>query len=242
MRLDPSFIHARLASEAVAALSGIFQMDQGKAKNSPETNISLRESLERPIQSNPAALNAQDFEPTPKDREAKGPSPSNNPQPLSGETHNSHEWVAGLPDPARESQDGGPGVIVPSNSPNTPSRGEATPASPAKGKKRVGPNVGIEISNGNGANGMARKVGGYLKERGLPVKRYTNADHFQYRKTKIYYQAGCYEAAQDVAAQLPGSQKMERKQILDRTHIQVKVLIGKDMLSTEGVKGKERPS
>jgi Flp pilus assembly protein TadD len=91
--------------------------------------------------------------------------------------------------------------------------------------------AGIEISNGNGVNRMARRVGNYLKEKGLKVNRLTNADNFNHAETKIYYQKGHHEAACYMARQIPGSQnKNMEKSKFDRPNIKVKVLIGKDLI------------
>jgi tetratricopeptide (TPR) repeat protein len=89
--------------------------------------------------------------------------------------------------------------------------------------------TGIEISNGNGVNRMARRVGNYLQERGLSIVRLTNANHFKHRETKIFYRQGYDEAAGDLEEQLPLFQGTEVKQ-LDRANVKVKVLIGKDLV------------
>jgi len=89
---------------------------------------------------------------------------------------------------------------------------------------------GIEVSNGNGINGMARRVGQYLKTRGLEVSRLTNANHFNYRVSKIYYQEGYQEAASHLAAQLPALDAMEETKRFDRPNIKIKLLIGKDLI------------
>jgi Flp pilus assembly protein TadD len=90
---------------------------------------------------------------------------------------------------------------------------------------------GIEVSNGNGTNGMARRVGHYLETRGLEVSRLTNAKHFNYRVSKIYYQQGYQEAASLLAGQLPTLEAMEEAKRFDRPNIKIKLLIGKDLIS-----------
>ena len=110
-------------------------------------------------------------------------------------------------------------------------REEEAPPSQGKEKKHLNSikETGIEISNGNGVNRMARRVGHYLKERGLSVVRLTNANHFKHQNTKIFYREGYDEAADHVGEQLPACQGTEVKQ-LDRQNIKVKVLIGKDLV------------
>lgn len=90
--------------------------------------------------------------------------------------------------------------------------------------------VRIEISNGNGVNRMARKVGDYLKERGLKVTRLTNANSFNHAETRILYQKGFYEAADYTADQLPVIRNMEELKKFDRPNIKIKILIGKDLI------------
>jgi tetratricopeptide (TPR) repeat protein len=111
---------------------------------------------------------------------------------------------------------------------------EEAPLSSQQGERRRLSSItiketGIEISNGNGVNRMARRVGNYLKERGLSVVRLTNANHFRHRETKIFYREGYDEAAEYVREQLPLFKGTEAKQ-LDRANVKVKVLIGKDLV------------
>jgi len=90
--------------------------------------------------------------------------------------------------------------------------------------------VGIEISNGNGAERMARRVGNYLQQKGLKVVRYTNAHKFNYTGTRIFYRKGYQEAADQLAEQLPVFQNMEELRKLDRPNVQIKILIGRDLI------------
>ena len=89
--------------------------------------------------------------------------------------------------------------------------------------------VGIEISNGNGVNRMAKKVGDYLKTRGHEVKRLTNSKNFNHGKSKVYYQEGHSREARHIADQLPKVDEIVGVKKLDRADIQVKVLLGKDL-------------
>jgi tetratricopeptide (TPR) repeat protein len=89
----------------------------------------------------------------------------------------------------------------------------------------------IEISNGNGVRHMARNVGIYLIPDGFRATRLTNADHFNYPETKIYYRKGFRQDALRLAKDIPGRQKsaniIETNQIKKRV---IKVLIGKDLI------------
>jgi tetratricopeptide (TPR) repeat protein len=90
--------------------------------------------------------------------------------------------------------------------------------------------VGIEISNGNGAYRMAKKVGDYLKEKGLKVTRFTNANNFNYPETRIFYQKEYDEAAEHIAGHLPVFRSKEETEKFDRQNIKIKILIGKDLI------------
>jgi len=89
----------------------------------------------------------------------------------------------------------------------------------------------IEISNGNGVRHMARNVGAYLNPKGFNANRITNADHFNYPETKIYYQKGYEQDALRLAKEIPGRQNIpniiEQNQMITRA---IKVLIGKDLV------------
>jgi Tfp pilus assembly protein PilF len=91
-------------------------------------------------------------------------------------------------------------------------------------------NIGIEVSNGNGANQMAKRVGHYLQKKGYPVGRLTNSQNFNQGHTQIYYQEGNGEIANQVAEQLPTHKDIIEIKKLDRPSIQVRVLLGKDMI------------
>ncbi|MDI7258533.1 MAG: LytR C-terminal domain-containing protein [Thermodesulfobacteriota bacterium] len=90
--------------------------------------------------------------------------------------------------------------------------------------------AGIEISNGNGVNRMAWRVGNYLKEKGLSVVRLTNADHFNHNETIIYYQNGQRESVDLLTDYLPVNFDKEEIKKLDRPDIKIKVLVGKDLV------------
>jgi tetratricopeptide (TPR) repeat protein len=97
-------------------------------------------------------------------------------------------------------------------------------------RKQYDRNMEIEISNGNGVRHMARRVGGYLKKKGYEVTRLTNAQHFQFADTTIYYCSGNLQDAYQVAKEIPGWNKMTKVANLGRPSIKVKVLIGKDLV------------
>ena len=93
----------------------------------------------------------------------------------------------------------------------------------------------IEVSNGNGVSRMATRMGNYLRNKGLNVIRLTNADHFGYKETKIYYSEPYLHDAYKVARQIPGWQNMEKVNKFNRQSIKIKVLIGNDLISYDSL-------
>ena len=91
-------------------------------------------------------------------------------------------------------------------------------------------NPEIEVSNGNGVNRMAARVGHYLQKNGLKVTRFTNAEHFDFPVTKILYHDDYLQDAFNVATHIPGYQQMEKVPQFNPQNIKVKVLIGKDLI------------
>ena len=92
--------------------------------------------------------------------------------------------------------------------------------------------VGVEISNGNGVNRMARRVGNYLKEKGFNVVRLTNANNFSHSETEIYFHKGHGDDARQLAEQIISKlENMKELKQLDRPNIKIKVIIGKDLIS-----------
>jgi Flp pilus assembly protein TadD len=89
----------------------------------------------------------------------------------------------------------------------------------------------IEISNGNGVRHMARNVGVYLTPKGFNANLLTNANHFNYAETKIFYRDGYEQDALRLAKEIPGRQKIpnliEQNQMMRQA---IKVLIGKDLV------------
>ncbi len=88
----------------------------------------------------------------------------------------------------------------------------------------------VEVANGNGVNRMASRVGVYLVSKGLQVTRYTNADHFNFDNTKIYYHRDYLQDAFKVAKHIPGLQNMEKCTEFNQENIKIKVLLGKDLV------------
>jgi Flp pilus assembly protein TadD len=95
--------------------------------------------------------------------------------------------------------------------------------------------IGLEISNGNGANNMAKDTARYLREKGFNIIRLTNADHFNHSKTTLMYKPECSDATRELAKQLPSLPAMQEVKKLDRPNIQMKVVLGRDLVSHKNV-------
>ena len=89
--------------------------------------------------------------------------------------------------------------------------------------------IAIEISNGNGSEGMARLLRDVLATKGQQVARVTNAEHFEHDRTVIYYQPGELHGATQVAAELPVEPRLEEADIRSR-NVKVRIIMGKDFI------------
>lgn len=87
---------------------------------------------------------------------------------------------------------------------------------------------GIEISNGNGVTGMARKVAGSIGNEGFLKVRLTNQQSFQVALSQVNYRSGYREQAQSLASMLPGYPRIAQTNSL-RGDTDIKVVLGKDM-------------
>jgi tetratricopeptide (TPR) repeat protein len=88
----------------------------------------------------------------------------------------------------------------------------------------------VEISNGNGVNRMATRLGNYLRKKGIKVTRLTNAEHFNFGETTIYYHWDYLQDAFKVAREIPGYQNMEKLRTPGQKSVKIKVRIGKDLV------------
>jgi hypothetical protein len=89
--------------------------------------------------------------------------------------------------------------------------------------------VDVEITNGNGVDGMAGRLGRRLRREGFRVGRLTNANHFEYQTTVLFYGTGKADQAMSIADVLPGKGRV-RMIALDQAGMHVQILIGADMV------------
>ncbi len=86
----------------------------------------------------------------------------------------------------------------------------------------------IEVSNGNGVTGMARKVAGFLDGEGYSRARLTNQKPFQVTSSQVQYRSGYREQAQSLVSTLPGKPGIAQADNL-RGDISIRVVLGKDV-------------
>lgn len=86
----------------------------------------------------------------------------------------------------------------------------------------------IEVSNGNGVTGMARKVAGFLDEEGYSRARLTNQKPFQVAASQVQYRSGYREQAQSLVLILPGQPGIAQADDL-HGDISIRVVLGKDL-------------
>jgi hypothetical protein len=86
----------------------------------------------------------------------------------------------------------------------------------------------LEVSNGNGVAGMARRVARFLDRRGVSTGRLTNDATFQRPTTEVQYRVGYRADALRVGSMLPKPvAAMETKTL--RSDIHVRVVLGHDL-------------
>lgn len=86
----------------------------------------------------------------------------------------------------------------------------------------------IEVSNGNGVTGMARKVAGFLDGEGYSRARLTNQKPFHVTSSQVLYRSGYREQAQSLVSTLPGKPGIAQADNL-RGDITIRVVLGKDV-------------
>ena len=85
----------------------------------------------------------------------------------------------------------------------------------------------IEVSNGNGVNGLAKAVGSEMSLNGLNVKRITNAKPFNKPQTLIMCRPELKSAAMELAQTMPSNPKIVLRDVANR-RVDVRVVLGAD--------------
>lgn len=91
----------------------------------------------------------------------------------------------------------------------------------------------IEISNGNGVNGMAARLRGFLQGKGGRVVRLTNADDFDHEKSTVYYRGGQRKSAEALAAAFPSRAIVLQQSDRLADWVDARLLIGRDFSDFE---------
>jgi len=87
---------------------------------------------------------------------------------------------------------------------------------------------GLEVSNGNGVAGMARRVAGFLRQSAIGRARLTNEKPFTRQATQIEYRHGFQQEASGVNSWLPRPAPLVQVDRL-REGINVRLVLGKDL-------------
>ena len=93
----------------------------------------------------------------------------------------------------------------------------------------------IEISNGNGVDGMAKRLGNYLTKKGFKVIRLRNARCFNHESTKIFYYNGYAQDISRLLKEIPVECDKKNLIELKQTGKHIKILIGKDIIPYDSV-------
>lgn len=96
------------------------------------------------------------------------------------------------------------------------------PTRPAGGKA-----IRLEISNGNGANGLAKRFHDALAAQGLKASRLTNAKPYGQPTTRIEFRSGFEAHADRLRTALGGEAVLQKTRQLPAT-TDLRLLLGKD--------------
>ncbi len=90
--------------------------------------------------------------------------------------------------------------------------------------------IKIEVSNGNGVRYMARRVGNYLQGKGFILMYLSNASHFNYEGTHIFFTSGYLREAYRLSQELPGLQSLEQVPEIKNGNAEICIRIGKELI------------
>jgi len=88
----------------------------------------------------------------------------------------------------------------------------------------------LEISNGNGVNGMAGRLGNFLQDKGGSVVTLTNADNFGYSESTLFFRPGTRAAAEELLLVLPVKNVSLEESTNLSERVDAKLLLGRDFL------------
>jgi tetratricopeptide (TPR) repeat protein len=109
-----------------------------------------------------------------------------------------------------------------------------TPAAPLEAGTLAALRIArLEVSNGNGVNGMAAQLGLWLAARGVATQRLTNQHPYDQRRTVIQFRSGQEQAARRLAGLLPASAQTAARASPGLAS-DVRVVLGQDWRSMAG--------
>lgn len=99
----------------------------------------------------------------------------------------------------------------------------------------------IEVANGNGVAGMAKRVGSYLHEQGFIPPRLTNHRNFKQQYTEVQYVPGAESLARQVSGSFERPARLVAVPKLER-QMPVRLVLGKDFNESQSIAKGGRPS
>ena len=95
---------------------------------------------------------------------------------------------------------------------------------------RVDEGLQIEISNGNGVEGIAGRLRNYLQSKGSSVVRLTNADYYGYSESTLFYRPGNRAAAEELLLALPVKNVSLQESANLSEKVDARLLLGRDFI------------
>jgi hypothetical protein len=103
----------------------------------------------------------------------------------------------------------------------------AVSADTPSGRKAKAAPAALAVVNGTGRRGMAARFRSHLAAKGISAGSLTNAGHYMYRRTVIFYRCGRKHEAEELAAALPLPVKMVRSDVAGPD---LRLTLGSDLL------------
>lgn len=99
----------------------------------------------------------------------------------------------------------------------------------------------FEVANGNGVTGLAKRVGGYLREQGYAAPRLTNHQTFSQKSTEIQYVAGAEALARQLGRSFAQPARLVQVARLER-QAPVRLVLGKDFNEATAIAQGSKPA
>jgi tetratricopeptide (TPR) repeat protein len=109
----------------------------------------------------------------------------------------------------------------------------AKPAEPVTRPVAAVPEMLVEVSNGAGRRHLAARTRQFLQDEGVKVGRLTNAAHFNFASSTIYYRKGYGEKAREIASLFPMAVELKP---VENQRAHVRLLLGADSLEFDSTR------